>query len=249
MPQAQPFEGKHRRGRVTLERFRDSIRLRWTLNKKTYSLTIGSYSKDTVKAARAKAQIIDGDIIFERFDPTLARYGKPVVSRSSEINSEPCVGGSVMQQGLSSLTVRCLFMTLYLTEIDSEISLRQLWDEFVKDKLPSLKPKSQDEYHKLTALLNKLGSHLGYNSLEVKNALLAITTTAQTRRVLQYLSASCNWGIKHHKLKIENPFFRMACEMPKRKSVVDPSPNAFTLEEREAIIAAFKNDSSSPCHS
>lgn len=43
---------------------------------------------------------------------------RKLVSRSSEINSEPCVGGSVMQQGLSMLTVRCLFMSLYLLIID-----------------------------------------------------------------------------------------------------------------------------------
>lgn len=215
MPQAQPFEGKERLGRVTVERFHCAIRLRWTLNKKTYSLTVGKESKDTLKAARAKAQIIDGDITFERFDTTLAKYGKP---RKLETNSDPC--------------------------------LRQLWDEFLEDKLPHLKAKTQEEYYKLTALLNKLGGNLSYNSLDTKNALLSITTTDQTRRVLQYLSATCNWGIKLHKLKIENPFFKTASEIPKRKSSVDPSPNAFTLEEREIIIAAFKSyDPSDMCPS
>lgn len=59
-----------------MERFRDSVRLRWTLHGKTYSLTVGKDSRDTLKAARAKAQVIDSDITFERFDPALVKYGK-----------------------------------------------------------------------------------------------------------------------------------------------------------------------------
>ncbi len=42
---------------------------------------------------------------------------KKLLSRSSEINSEPCVGVSFRQQGLSMLTVRCLFMTSVLRAI------------------------------------------------------------------------------------------------------------------------------------
>lgn len=71
------FTGKERVGRVTIERYQDRyIRLRWTLEGKTYSLNIGNDSRDTLKAARAKAQIIDGDITFNNFDSTLQRYGK-----------------------------------------------------------------------------------------------------------------------------------------------------------------------------
>lgn len=70
------LNGKERIGRITLERFRDSLRLRWTLKRKTFSLTIGEYSRDTLKAARAKAQTIDSDITFDRFDSSLNKYGK-----------------------------------------------------------------------------------------------------------------------------------------------------------------------------
>lgn len=50
------FTGKERIGRVTIERFRDSLRLRWTLQGKTFSLMIGKDCKDTLKVAKAKAQ-------------------------------------------------------------------------------------------------------------------------------------------------------------------------------------------------
>lgn len=205
MAQAQPFDGRERRGRVTVERFRDSIRLRWTLKGKTYSLTIGKDSKDTLRAARAKAQIIDGDIALDRFDSSLVKYGKPLAAPA-----------------------------------EGEISLRHLWDEFLKDKLPHLKAKTQDEYHKFTALINKLGDRLSFNALDTKNALLAVTTIDQTKRMLLYLSACCKWGIKHCLIE-SNSFAGISAEMPKRNSFQNPSANAFTTAEMLAVIAAFQN--------
>lgn len=208
MTQSQTFTGKGRIGRVTLERFRDSIRLRWTIQGKTYSLTVGKDSRDTLKTARAKAQAIDSDITFERFDFSLERYG-------SQLNVV-----SPIQ--------------------NPKIELRLLWDKFLDDKLPHIKAKSQDEYGRFTALLNKL-DHLDFDGLETKAALLKITTVDQTRRTLQYLSACCDWGIKH-RLVTENPFRGLANDLPKRQSILNPAPNAFTEEEREAVIAAFKSD-------
>lgn len=76
MAQSLLMNGKERIGRITLERFRDSLRLRWTLKGKTFSLTIGKDSRDTLKAARAKAQTIDSEITFDIFDPSLNKYGK-----------------------------------------------------------------------------------------------------------------------------------------------------------------------------
>ncbi len=213
MAQAQPFDGRERRGRVTVERFRDSIRLRWTLKGKTHSLTIGRDSKDTLRAARAKAQIIDGDIALDRFDSSLIKYGKPLAALPAE----------------------------------SEISLRHLWCEFLKDKLPHLKAKTQDEYHKFTALLNKLGDRLSYNALDTKNALLAVTTTDQTKRMLLYLSACCKWGVSHCLIE-SDPFNRMSAQIPKRNSFQTPIANAFTTEEMLAVIDAFQNSNYSYCY-
>lgn len=204
------FSGKERVGRITIERFRRSIRLRWTLRGKTYCLTVGKDFKQTIKIARAKAQSIDSDITLDRFDTTLERYGK--IKPQDDVS-----------------------------EIQADhLTARQLWDEFVADKIPHLKAKSQEEYERFSILLDKLGDRFSYEALDTKNALLSITTTDQTRRVLTYLSASCDWGIKHGKIA-NNPFRGIAGELPKRQSLTDPSPNAFTAEEREAVIQAFKS--------
>lgn len=212
MAQAEPFAGKERIGKITLERFKDYLRLRWTLQKKTYVLSLGKDSSDALRVGRAKAQAIDTDITFERFDPSLQKYG-----------NQPTI------------------LEIVTTKPESQISLRQLWDNFLADKLPHLKAKIQDEYVNFTRLLDKIDKEVSYNALQTKKALLNITTIDQTRRMLQYLSACCNWGIKH-KLINENPFYGLYSELPKRKSISNPNPDSFTEEEREAVIAAFKND-------
>jgi integrase len=62
-------------GCVSIEEFKDSYRLRWTYLSKRYSLTVqGGITKDSKKAAIAKANIITGDISLDKFDTTLAKY-------------------------------------------------------------------------------------------------------------------------------------------------------------------------------
>lgn len=201
---------KERLGRITLENFKQSIRLRWTVNYKTYSLTIGKATDATLKVARAKARAIESDITLNQFDVTLAKYGKQLVSKSPVV-------------------------------VQPAPELRELWGKFLENKLPHLKAKSQEEYHKFSLLLDKINGDLSFDALQTKTALLKITTIDQTRRLLQYLSACCNWGIKH-RLIGDNPFLGVSAEMPKRKSIANPQPNAFTEVEREAVINAFKCD-------
>lgn len=205
------FTGRERIGRITIERFRDSLRLRWTLNGKTYSFTVGKDSRDTLKAARAKAQAIDADITFERFDSPLAKYGK----------QHPTV--------------------LEVVSPIQQITLHELWERYVEDKLPNFKPITVEKYKQLTKLFNKLGSRLTFDGLAVKQALLDTTTTPRTRDCLMYLSGCCEWGIKR-KLINSNPFNGMASEMPKPRYLVNPNPDSFTEEERERVIEAFKQD-------
>lgn len=206
------FTGKARIGRITIERFRDSLRLRWTLQGKTFSLTVGKDGKDTLKVANAKAQIIDSDITFDRFDPSLNKYG-----RSSTVLE---LGSPIQPQ---------------------QIKLQKLWDSFFSDKRTCIKPLTVEKYQNFSKLFDKLGDRLIYDGLAVKLALLDTTTADRARDCLMYLSACCDWGIKR-KLIEYNPFTGMASEMPRPKYLTDPNPNAFTDLERERIIEAFKTD-------
>lgn len=206
----EAIPNKERLGRITLEYFKQSIRLRWTVSHKTYSLTIGKFSDAALKVARAKARAIDSDITLNQFDSTLVKYGKVNAAKNKLVQSQAP-------------------------------ELRQLWDKFLDNKLPHLKAKSQEEYYKFSLLLDKIDKDLSFDALQTKTALLKITTIDQTRRVLQYLSACCKWGIKH-RLVSDNPFLGVSAEMPKRKSIANPQPNAFSEEERESVINAFKCD-------
>lgn len=207
------LNGKERIGRITLERFRDSLRLRWTLKGKTFSLTIGKDSRDTLKAARAKAQTIDSDITFDRFDSSLNKYGKT----------------STVLEVISPIQPK------------QQIKLQELWEKFFDDKLTSIKPLTVEKYENFTKLFNKLGASLTYDGLAVKEILLTTTTADRARDCLMYLSACCDWGIKR-KLIEYNPFHGMASEMPRPRYLTDPNPNAFSEIEREKIIQAFKTD-------
>lgn len=61
--------------RVSLIKRGESIKLRWSHNKREYTLSIpGGITKASVEAAYAKAGEIAADISFDRFDPTLHRY-------------------------------------------------------------------------------------------------------------------------------------------------------------------------------
>ncbi len=161
------FTGKEKTGRVTIEQFRDSLRLRWTLDRKTYSLTIGKDSRDTLKVARAKAQTIDSDITFEKFDQTLQKYGK----------SQPTV-----------------LEVVSVIQASQNVTIRELWDKYLTYKTSKIKQSTLAFHEEIFRQAEKLKDDLNYDALTVKAKLEEITTQDQTRRVLTYLSACCDWG-------------------------------------------------------
>ncbi|PIG90809.1 tyrosine-type recombinase/integrase [Gloeocapsopsis sp. IPPAS B-1203] len=208
------FTGKERIGRVTIERFKDYIRLRWTYKGKTHCITIGSDCRASIQAARAKAGRINDDLTFDRFDSTLAAYKAEKSPALSIVNKSSPV---------------------------THTSIREIWNLFLDDKLPQCKQKTQDEYRNFTRIFDKVGKSLSIDPIATKKALLDCTTQDQARRSLQYLSAACKWGIKRQLIQFD-PFDGLAAEMPKRKSYTDPQPDAFTDDERDRVIEAFKTD-------
>lgn len=175
-------------------------------------MTIGLDSSATVKVARATGQQIDSDIRMERFDPALAKYGKQYSSTSLE----------VIKPKAESIDPVTLFY------------------KHIADK--QLKAKSKQRYIQLGTVMEKAGiAKIGYNALEVKQALLKVTTLGETRKILEKLSSACRWGMRH-KLVNNNPFDGIHQEMPKPKYQTDPQPNAFSPEEQEQVIQAFKMD-------
>ena len=79
---------KERIGRVSVENFKGSYRLRWYLHGTPYVITVGKASEETYKVAVAKAQEITSDITMERLDTTLAKYS-PKHARKLAIANRP----------------------------------------------------------------------------------------------------------------------------------------------------------------
>lgn len=68
---------RSRKGTVSIETFKDTLRLRWTFNGQRYCLSLG-FQNNRTGEIRAKeiASRIELDILAGYFDPTLEKYGK-----------------------------------------------------------------------------------------------------------------------------------------------------------------------------
>jgi integrase len=209
---------KQAKGSVAVESFRDRLRLRLPrqlFGGKQKYLSVGL--PDTVlnrRVAESKAKLIESDIAMERFDPTLRRYQAESYQSKPEIDEDESI---------------------------SDLSIPALWQQYFEHKRSTLKPKTIEKYDNFSRLFEKLDDWPLGNAIAVKRNLEQITTISRTKDGLMYLSAACQWGMKHN-LVSANPFEGMSGEMPKHQYMVDPQPNAFTEAEREQIIQKFQND-------
>jgi integrase len=154
-------------------------------------------------------------MLSNNFDPTLAKY-KPKAALSTAI-------------------------TPIVTPIEPVLSPGEIWERYTEYKASELKETTKQYHRILGASLEKVGDVSVLDALQVKARLEKITTIHQTKRCLMQLSAACKWA-KKHGLLAENPYEGMANEMPKYRYQVEPKPNAFSEEEREQIIDAFRTD-------
>ena len=66
---------KNQKGTVSVENFRNRVRLRWRHQSKRYSLNLNAYTKENLLHARKTALQIEQDIVVGSFDSTLIKYG------------------------------------------------------------------------------------------------------------------------------------------------------------------------------
>ena len=106
------------KGSVSVESFQGRLRLRLPrqlFDGKQKYLTLGLPDTDlNRRTAQAKAKLIESDIALERFDYTLAKYGKP---QSPQLTVVEALKPQV-------------------------ITVVALWERFAADKQSSLKPKT-----------------------------------------------------------------------------------------------------------
>ena len=205
---------KASKGSVSVESFQERLRLR--LPRQLYEgiqkyLTLGlADTPENQQLAAQKAHEIELDIISGEFDETLAKY-KP-------------------QRHLSVVTPG---------DRPNISTISELWDNYIEYKRPSLKPRTLDKLAVLEKHIKRCPHQNLDEGMKIRLALLQQTTTSQAKDVLMYLSAACKWGMKCGLVHF-NPFEGMYNQLPKHKWQDDSKPNAFSEEEMQKIIEAFK---------
>jgi integrase len=133
----------------------------------------------------AKAQLIENDILNERFDPTLAKY-KPASALSTVTPDPP-----------------------------PTLTMRGLWAQYMEHRSGSVAPKTiGSTYRSVTVHLERCSADPLVDALQFRRELLEATTKLQARRTLMQLSACAKWALKHRMIST-NPFAGMYNELDK----------------------------------
>lgn len=205
--------GKHPKGTVSIitSNGRLQLRFRYAGDRKYVSLGLPDTPVNQ-KAAQRLASQIELDIASGNFDPTLAKY-KPQ---------------SVLSTTVPDITPK------------ATPTLTDLWLAYTQYKASSLKETTKGYHASFARLFQRIGDVALLDALAVKAALEKVTTVHQTKRALSQLNSACEWAVKHQLIDA-NPYQGMAKEMPKYRYQLEPRPDAFTEEERDRILEAFRN--------
>lgn len=196
-----------------------SICIQFQLNNRTYKFNPIKGAKYDDLAALGKATAIADqislDILNDCFDPTLSKY--------KQRNQLAVIESNRLKK-------------IQLTTI-------QLFSRYLEFK--SAKLKDSTLHYLKTSVYNYL-ERCPYQSiseaLEIRQWLLDNTTNSMTKRVLTHLNAAVKWGIKYNLVDLPASLYEgMAQELPKHKWENEPTPNAFSSLEKEAIIKAFED--------
>jgi integrase len=213
---AKNTQHKASKGSVQIKNSNGRLQLVFSYGGKRHYLSLGlPDSKLNLKAAQAKAKLIESDIAFDRFDPTLDRY-KPQ----------------------SSLSVTPI------TPVSSS-SLIVLWSGFLEYKKPQCSPSTMRyQYRTFSNYLQQLPFHDLERASEIRDYVLKNMPVDSAKRFITRLSACCDWAFKSG-LIAENPFKGMAGEikLPKGsrgQGMTDINP--FSIEERDRILDCFRNN-------
>ncbi len=210
---------KSSKGTVQIKISNERLQLVFRYAGQRYYLSTGF--SDTVanrKVAEMKAKQIELDILSGNFDQTLGKY-KPESLKPSvkpPIPTKPVVVAA---------------------------SLVDLWESYIDFKRSSLSPSTLAK--DVQRVRNCINVHLPFKTLDkavaIRDWLVANKTPNSCKRMLTQISACCDWALKSGLIE-ENPFGDMSSDIKIPKaSKEDADINAFTQQERDRIIQAFKD--------
>lgn len=205
-------------GLAKLESVRGRLRIRFPRTcfngqKKYLSLNLADTPSNRAIAER-KLQLIQVEIDDGKFDLTLERY-QPQAKQKSYLQA---VSESYPEQGI-----------------------KQIWEGYLSYIAPTRKFSTMHTFKiGYTPKIEQCEYQSPFQAIEIRNWLLSITTPEMTKRILVQLNAACKWAIKHKKLNAtSSPFEGMASDFDGPEKEIKPC--AFTLEERDQILEAYKS--------
>lgn len=207
---------KASKGSVGIESFQGRLRLR--LPRQLYGgkqkyLTLGlDDTKENQELAQAKAKELEADIVYERFDPTLAKY-RPQTH---------------------------IKLVNLVEDTQKALTLMELWERYAEYRKPQIAPTTflhsyQKRYRNV---IQQLPTNDLSDAIAIRDYLLKTKTPNTAKQLLTQFSACCGWGVESSLIAI-NPFKGMAEKIKVVKDesdIIDP----FNLQERDAIIFAFE---------
>lgn len=126
-------------------------------------------------------------------------------------------------------------------QAEIQLALNDLWERYEQFKTPQVGQTTiAKTYRRIRNHIARLPSQRLGDAVKIRDYLLAKVTPDTAKRVLTYINACCEWGVRS-KLIDSNPFQGMASEIKVPKSVSEEMDiNPFTREERDQVILAFE---------
>lgn len=202
---------RRQKGKVAVRTIHGRLQLRFTACGKRHILSLSlDDTPANRKVAEAKATLIESDLAWDRFDPTLEKY-KPQREKSP-ITPSP--------------------LTL------AEVSLLELWQKYTEFKKNQIAETTlRVKYFAVANHIKKLPKSVIHNPIAIRDYLLTSVSLYVAKNLLTQFDAMGKWATKSGLLD-SNPFEGLKVDIKLRGSDYD-NIQLFSEVDKVAIICAF----------
>lgn len=199
-------------GDVSIEIVSGNYRLRWLAVGRRFCLAIGKADTEAARiAAEARAQEINADIVFGRFDDSLARYSQAHADRIAAKKQ-----GLDLREVWEKYKIHQKRRAAKTTQKDNWRTVDRCLDKLTPEQL----------------LLER--------SELVLPKLLQSYSPGTIRRMLAEINAACHWGVDT-KIIAKNPYAKLAKQLPKERQSERSREIFTTAEIKKILAAMRRN--------
>jgi integrase len=229
--------GRAKRGAVSIIESNGRIQLRWRWQGKRFYLSLGlDYDALGIKVAEVKAREIELDMMKGEFDNSLIRYKPNGVQHEMRRKRGEEEGRGVdlknksnpsMDRGVGASVIK-------------RIGLGDLWELYSRFKEKQLAESTLfRDYGRVARRIKEMPTDDLRQAIAIRDWLMDSYSYEVSRRMLVQLKACCDWAVTS-KLIDSNPF--TALQLKRQKKNGSHTRKPFSREEKDIILAAFKED-------